>query len=61
MTGIYLEIGQWKFSPVFGPTRQIVTARSMPNIVGGRLVLLLPLAGDGVFGGPRSLNVAVPG
>ncbi len=29
MTGIYLEIGPWKFSPVSGPTRQLVKAQSM--------------------------------
>jgi hypothetical protein len=34
MTGIYLEIGPWKFNPVSGPTRQIVKARSMPNTAG---------------------------
>ena len=34
MFGIYLEIGQWKFTPLSGPTRQILKARSMPNTVG---------------------------
>jgi hypothetical protein len=34
MIGIYLEIGQWKFNPVSGPTRQIVKARFMPDTVG---------------------------
>jgi len=37
MTGIYLEIGPWKFNTIFGPTRQTVKARSMPNTVGSHL------------------------
>ena len=36
MTGIYLEIGPWKFSTIFGPTRQTVKARSMPNTLKAR-------------------------